>query len=152
MTAQALFMGMFGNSVVHGKSHQIVALHTADRSRDILSKNTNLCPRLNQLKKEGVAAPDFQAFNVSSEAQLMRKLMGEKLGRVMSNPSDCLMTTICNDRTLPKIVNDYHGESRSNDMNLTSDYEREFGKDRFRRLVDFVSHTTRLHVPMLELR
>lgn len=115
MSGQVLLRGMFGTEFVeHAKKNgqaPIIPLHVADRTRDVLDLNVNECPRLQTLQAEALRSLEFQAFNNSQESKTLQKFIHAELGS-LGEPLDCLMTTICTDRTLPEAINDYHKEDR----------------------------------------
>jgi hypothetical protein len=112
MSGQVLLRGLFGTEFVdHAEKYgqaPIIPLHVADRSRDILDANIVECPRLATLQQKAFASVEFQAFNNSEESKTIRRFIASELGS-LQEPLDCLMTTICTDRTLPDAINDYHG-------------------------------------------
>jgi hypothetical protein len=111
MSGQVLLRGLFGDEFVdHAKehgSHPIIPVHTADRSADILSPA--LCDRLVDLRNEAQESSDYKAFLKSKETKFLRKFIDDKLGKgtMRFDALDCIMTTICTDRTLPEAIDDY---------------------------------------------
>jgi len=87
----------------------VIPLHIADRERDILDGNGKDCARLDTIKNKAKKSPAYQAFNESQESKDVRKFMENELGMDSSDasPMDCMMCTICTDRTLPAIIDDY---------------------------------------------
>eukprot|EP00560_Eucampia_antarctica_P008333 CAMPEP_0197826666 /NCGR_PEP_ID=MMETSP1437-20131217/3591_1 /TAXON_ID=49252 ORGANISM="Eucampia antarctica, Strain CCMP1452" /NCGR_SAMPLE_ID=MMETSP1437 /ASSEMBLY_ACC=CAM_ASM_001096 /LENGTH=611 /DNA_ID=CAMNT_0043427195 /DNA_START=140 /DNA_END=1975 /DNA_ORIENTATION=- len=120
MSGQVLLRGLFRPitqtlTPIYDDSHNIiqedpvVVLHTADKSRDILSPNHKVCPRLTELSEDCFKSEEFQTFNSSNSAKQTRQLMEQNLGKNFEYDGlDCLMTTICTDRKLPDILNDYN--------------------------------------------
>lgn len=126
MSGQVVLRGMFGPEVVQEFErtgvYPTIPVHTADRIRDILDANLEVCPRLVSIVDAAKQSQEFQKFNTSSETQEIRKFMLEKLGNTI--PLDCLMTTMCTDRTLPKPIDDY------------SSYDKE--NSRFQKIAEYV--------------
>ena len=113
MSGQVLLRGMFGTQFVqhlevNGK-YPIIPLHIADRNRDVLDPDQQLCPKLGDLLKGAYSSKNWELFNHSKEASTLRQFMKEELGGTMVGAIDCLMTTICTDRELPDVLNDFHG-------------------------------------------
>lgn len=128
MSGQVLLRGMFGGS----GELTFVAQHVADRSQDIVSGiYTNTCPRLVELKEEAYQSKEFQRYNQSDEVRKLRKLTLEHFGKDFDGPLSCLMTTICNDLTLPEVINDFDSDSPP------SEFDEEYGNNRFQRLIDY---------------
>ena len=72
--------------------------------------------------------------------------MKEELGGTMVGAIDCLMTTICTDRELPDVLNDFHGVDPRKRRRLQNDEEmqdkehgKNWGEDLFQRILEFVS-------------
>jgi len=137
MSGQVLLRGMFGSEFVeHAQKHEgqfpIVPLHVADRSKDILDPNRAECPALNDLYDAAVASADFKAMNTSTDYRRLYTMIQKELGvKSIPSPLDCLMTTICTDRKLPDIIDDYYHKS----ANKTSDqWDATYGNNRFDRL------------------
>jgi hypothetical protein len=131
MSGQVLLRGMFGEDLAN---EPLISLHTADKSRDILSVSVKLCPRLLDLQAQAQESAEFQAFIHSKEAQLLRLLMKTELCRVLDHPLACLMTTICNDLPLPEVVDDFVAGQKSGDRLSKFDI---YGTNRFQRLYDY---------------
>eukprot|EP00978_Attheya_sp_CCMP212_P047769 scaffold428056_cov142-Attheya_sp.AAC.1 len=87
-----------------------MVLHTADYQRDYVGGLTQAqCPRLTELQEEAMNSPEYQfLYHESEDALQLDAFMKNELGQnFIYNAFDCLMTTMCNDRPLPPIVNDY---------------------------------------------
>jgi len=133
MSGQILLSGLFGNDNDDFSQNIKIKVHTADRSNDILEGNFHLCPKLNDLASQAYASPDFIQKNTSEDASKLRNMLKDELKS--SAPSngrepidvmvDCLMTTICTDRSLPILVNDFDGN--------------EDGSSLFMRLIKFAT-------------
>lgn len=123
MSGQVLIRGMFEDLLekhsaeLGNQSKPVIRVHTADRIRDILSPNPEICPRLRQLWDEAVHSREYaERFVKSDEAKAMKRLMTELGGDFQDSAQDCIMTAICNDKELPEILNDY-GEESTNSQN-----------------------------------
>ncbi len=145
MSGQALLRGMF-DDLLQEHSEQLgsqidptIVVHTADRAQDILSPNKNICPRLNDLYDEATNSDEYvKKYIKSDESQIMDKLMEDEYGGDFQiQAQDCLMTTICNDRTLPDLLDDYGREDRD----LSS-----YGQDLFDRLNNYVSFKVEIYL------
>lgn len=116
MSGQVLLRGMFGPELndhysTHGE-YPVLPLRTADRRRDIVDPNESICPRLAEISEEFFQSEEFQAFNQTEEAISLREFKRNVLkvnGEMMA--VDCLMTTMCTDRTLPEPLQDYNPDS-----------------------------------------
>jgi len=127
MSGQVLLRGLWGPEIVadaaataaatasattgnDGAEDPIIVLHTADYKYDVLGSNWRDCPRLEDLEKEANESDLFQKFNSSDEAVELRRIAA-KLGTNFDTDDwiDCLMTTMCTDRPLPDVLNDYDG-------------------------------------------
>lgn len=140
MSGQVLLRGLFEPElqqyVQKHKAYPTIPLHTADRHRDVLDPNGAICPRLVEIQEEVKLSADFQAFNNSKEAQTIRVFQKDELKipdqtRDM-DAVDCLMTTMCTDRTLPDVVDDYKGTNSTSDSK-----EGDLDNGWFQRLIDF---------------
>jgi hypothetical protein len=113
MSGQVLLRGLFGPEVTKEfektKVYPTIPVHTADRKRDILDANEKVCPKLVNLRQEAEQSKEYQQFNNSLKAVGIRNFKATKLGKTATNDQllDCLMTTMCTDRPLPEIINDY---------------------------------------------
>eukprot|EP00548_Thalassiothrix_antarctica_P000756 CAMPEP_0194144382 /NCGR_PEP_ID=MMETSP0152-20130528/13449_1 /TAXON_ID=1049557 /ORGANISM="Thalassiothrix antarctica, Strain L6-D1" /LENGTH=629 /DNA_ID=CAMNT_0038844219 /DNA_START=146 /DNA_END=2035 /DNA_ORIENTATION=+ len=139
MSGQVLLRGLFGQEFIdHAEKHDgrspIIPLHVSDRWQDILSPNKQECPNLSVLNQEALQSMEYKAFNSTKEYNTLRTMVINELG-FTSDPLDCLMTTICTDRTLPDVLNDYHHHSSTG--NNKKDYTTLYGPDRFERLYKF---------------
>lgn len=119
MSGQVLIRGMFEDLLerhsaeLGNQSEPVIRVHTADKSRDILSPNREICPRLKQLWDEAVRSRDYvERFVNSDEAKAMKTLMSDLGGDFQEAAQDCIMTTICNDRELPDILDDFGKNSQ----------------------------------------
>ena len=140
MSGQVLLRGLFGPEVEHyyntkDNGYPVIPLHTADYVRDVLDPNEFRCPRLKQMHDEFMQSPTYQEFLNSKESVLLRQFR-QKVLKVPEEQLDnyeavdCLMTTMCTDRTLPDVLNDYKGEVPV----TTDDSSNPYGENRFKRL------------------
>jgi hypothetical protein len=115
MSGQVLLRGMFEREIgayftTQGE-YPVIPVHTADRVQDILGANARVCPRLDQLLQRYQESDAHQAFMELEESQTIMNFHRDVLklpeGQRM-NAIDCLMTTMCTDRTLPDPVDDYN--------------------------------------------
>ena len=165
LSGQILLRGLFGEQFVrhletHNGEHPIIPLHTADRVRDILAPSTRECPRLKQLQEAIENDPDgeYQKYLNTDEVVQLQNFMQDVLGN-KDVALDCLMTTICTDRTLPTAINDYkHSHERQRQLHNgvhdgdgdDDEFEQgeeeevqkkphDYGKNLFQRIADYVS-------------
>jgi Histidine phosphatase superfamily (branch 2) len=120
--------GAFGGPVV-------VPVHTADRARDVMDANENVCPRLAEIAEQWLASDEYRSFMNSKETQTLQQFARKVLKVENMSAVDCLMTTICTDRTLPDAVNDYRGPSEGETSNAATE-GHPYGTDLFQRLFD----------------
>ncbi|GKY92818.1 hypothetical protein MPSEU_000251400 [Mayamaea pseudoterrestris] len=137
MSGQVLLRGMFeqeiDNYFAAKQEYPLLPLHTADRSRDILGANDKVCPRLLQMETEFRASQSFRSFMTSLEAKQLLDFQRNVLQLPHDQKMDaidCLMTTICTDRTLPDAVNDYTSDVA---MSADASVKRESSGDENRR-------------------
>jgi hypothetical protein len=112
-----------------------------------MDANENVCPRLAELGEEWKASVEYSEFMNSQETRTLQRFVTDVLKvQDMSNLVDCLMTTICTDRTLPKAVNDYHGPDSGvgggdrGSVGKSTD-QHPYGTNLFSRLFDFDAQT-----------
>jgi len=143
MSGQVLLRGLFGDLLskhsaelgVH--SDPTIVVHTADRNRDVLSRNFDVCPRLSELEEEAKSSVEYIRLygNENEEAQVMKRMMETELGGdFQSSAHDCMMSTICTDRVLPDILNDYGKGNANGDDDYEDTYSSAYGTNRFERL------------------
>lgn len=166
MSGQVVIRGLFGDLMAHhakmdsfrnsysglgwgGEKQPMVRVHTADRDRDIISPNHDVCPKLEELEYEALGSVAYRSqFVTSAEAELLKDLRKNGLSgstsddaeERMSTPSqcmDCLMTTICTDRDLHPLLNDY-GIENPHSEEITELY----GEELFKRMMDFATLQT----------
>jgi len=150
MSGMILLEGMYGSLMKDHEAHYkaeevgdgdrigvpVIAVHTADRDKDILAPNSLACPRLVELEMEAIGSPGYQEkFVRSEEAVVMKNLSREQfggLGRMQDADEavDCVMTTVCEDKTLPYALDE---EQSGDDQDILDKY----GQNLFQRFVDF---------------
>lgn len=158
MSGQVLLRGLLGPELIdywenHEGRHPVLPLHTADRSVDIMAPNEAICPRLAEIRERYENSAAYQTFSQSNETKLLEGFMENVLGRSVGEDYDiidCLMTTICTDRTLPDSINDYQtpgrrdlqtdnatnsSDDRSDDS--SDDGEVDYGTNLFQRLYQY---------------
>jgi hypothetical protein len=148
MSGQLLLEQFFGKLMKAHEAHYkqegksqdrpVIRTHTSDRDKDILAPNYNTCPRLTEIEMEAIGSEEYQKLYVhSAEAKTMQELTLNEFGGLdrMQNPAeavDCVMTTHCEDKTLPYVLDT---EKSGNDQTMI-DY---YGDNIFDRYVNFVS-------------
>lgn len=113
-------------------SNPIIPHHTADRPLDILSPKFE-CTSSQQATQDAMASQEFQEYVKSQESQTMQQMLQKELGIAPhANIMDCMMTAICTDRTLPKVLDDFGEEDDDN-----SEFTKLYGARRFERLMNY---------------
>ena len=103
-----------------------------------METNTKEFPRLREIWDTALKSYKFFRYIENlEEAHVLRKMMVETMGYYFTGDGvDCLMTTMCTDRTLLEVLNNYgRYEGEADDER----YNARYGRDRFRRLFDYVS-------------
>ena len=119
-------------------STPVIPVHTSDRDKDVLAPNPTACPRLVEVEMEAIGSPAYQEkFVRSDEAAVMRDLSVNEFGGAermqdADEAIDCIMTTVCEDKTLPYVLDEER--SRGNETIV-----EKYGENLFQRFVDFVS-------------
>lgn len=103
MSGQILLQGLFQNA---GE----ISVHTAFHKNDILEPADKHCPKLKTLIEKAESSAEYQLGIHSHEAKSLKKLYEKKLQGRAPDLMDCLMTTICSDRTLPELLDDFDGD------------------------------------------
>jgi ubiquitin-like domain-containing CTD phosphatase 1 len=120
----------------HGKI-PIIAHHTADKDKDILSpyRGEKLCPKQQDVMRRGLASDSYHQFFYSNESLVMRQLIDDELEPegVLFGGTDCMMTSMCTDRSIPDVIDDY-----KTTVDETNKYTKKYGPNRFERLRDYV--------------
>lgn len=144
MSGQVLLRGMYEPEIKtffrNKRIYPVLPLHTADRSNDILDPNEAVCPRLREIADAVRATDNYRAYNESGEADTLREFQRNVLKIEPDMEAvDCLMTTMCTDRTLPDAVNDYTGEDAPVTATAVEEegMNKKYGKNLFQRLYDF---------------
>ena len=129
MSGQILLRGLFEKELLIGdhaaaadtdndgsSSTAIIRLHTADYANDILTPNPRLCPNTFNLFKSAYTSDEYMRWiehervEINTIDEFIKSNMKLTNGvGAMGNMIDCMMTTICTDRTLPSYINDYDG-------------------------------------------
>mmetsp|Transcript_6453 Transcript_6453/g.13323 ORF Transcript_6453/g.13323 Transcript_6453/m.13323 type:complete len:594 (+) Transcript_6453:145-1926(+) len=139
-SGQVLLGAMFKKEALEYRKNNgkipVVEHHTADKDNDILSPHRGeaKCPHQKEVMKRAIASESFTAFYHSEESKTMRKLIDDYLEPegVLFGGTDCMMTSICTDRSIPDVINDYGNQ-------ITQDaFAKEYGPNRFQRLRDYV--------------
>jgi hypothetical protein len=125
MSGQVLLRGMMSQEIaahIHDKKvYPVMPLRTADKSRDVLFPNSDNCPRLSEIVERFQRSSTFKAFNESEEANSIRAFQRDVLKVENMEAIDCLMTTMCTDRVLPKEINDYSPPEVRRDLRRIED-------------------------------
>jgi hypothetical protein len=112
MSGQVLIRGLFDTEVQvyfedTGK-YPTIPLHIADRERDVMGPNSKVCPKLDGIADRAKLSEEYLAFSTSKDSQDVREFLKKQVGDMdQIKILDCLMTTICNDRALPDVIDDY---------------------------------------------
>lgn len=136
MSGQALILGLLEESTFS----PLVQIHLADRGRDILSINKDICPKLTELGETSQNSREYLSFASSDEAALMHQFMNESFGRILDHPLACLMTTICNDFSLPNVFDDYPLQNEKVQLHRNDTNAKlggKYGLNRFQRLFQY---------------
>ena len=140
MSGQVLIRSLF-HKLLPPDHDPTIVLHTADRDLDRLDANHKACPRLKDLELKAYESQEYKDYLNSEETKLLTKMMKQEMGRDFQDDAvDCLMTTMCTDRPLPTILNDF---TPSNDSTQKSDdylnyADTTYGSNRFQRLAKMV--------------
>jgi hypothetical protein len=145
MSGQFLLEQLFGNLMKKHEEHYkdegkdqdrpVIRVHTSDRDKDVLAPNYSSCPRIVELEEEAVASSEYKDMFVNSdEAKIMKLLAVDQFGESKMQDAweaiDCVMTTHCEDKTLPYVLD----VDKSSDDQVIID---KYGEDIFHRYVDF---------------
>ena len=140
MSGQVLLRGLFEQELlaVGDDETAIIPLHTADFHLDVLGINKHVCPRTIDVRDEAYKSDEYKEWVSSVEVKAVKAFVQDQLGmeEMPYSMLDCLMTTICTDRTLPEPLNDYDGS-----LGPTSENEGlAQNENMFERIANFVSH------------
>lgn len=129
MSGQVLLRSMWEPEIDAAKEQVRIPVHLADRSRDIVAVNEQVCPRLTEMRETLEKTPVFKGFNASKEAREIRKFMKNQLkaGDQEIDILGCLMPVVCTDKSLPDAF-----EYESSDM--------------FDRMMNFAYKRWNLHI------
>jgi len=130
----------------HNGANPVITHHTADRRNDILSsvRGKMMCSTQQAAMERSHESDEYQAFINSEESARMRQLIDDELEPegVLFGGLDCLMTSICTDRSIPDVINDYKSEkidkNDAGDDDDNNQYTKKYGPNRFERLSDYV--------------
>jgi Histidine phosphatase superfamily (branch 2) len=114
-SGQALLLGLLGadrGSASAGASAIRIPVHTADKARDVISANDDLCEKLKDLEDKAYDSKDYKHLQKDYDLKETKEWMKAHFGYKLSHPMQCLMTAICNDRTLPDVLDDYAGDEK----------------------------------------
>lgn len=147
MSGQVVLRGLLGPDLQRYYDAQrkapvasvVIPLHTADRDRDVMDANEGVCPQLAAIHSMWQNSAEYQQYTNSQEAQTLQRFVREVLRVDHMNGVDCLMTTICTDRSLPNALNDYTGPPKENDKRdpYQVSQQHPYGTNLFQRLFDF---------------
>jgi len=141
-SGQILLSSMFGPEAAayrrgHNGAAPVLAHHTADGKVDIVSswQRTWRCPQQKEVIGRAVASEAYNDFYHSEESHKIRQLIDDELEPegVHFGGLDCMMTSMCTDRGLPDVINDYRKPVDENDT-----YTKKYDPNRFDRLRDYV--------------
>ena len=120
MSGQIFLQGLFQDQLLLSNDGKI-STHTSSHKTDILEPAAKHCPKLKNLIDEAESSAEYQLGIHSHEAKSLNRLY-KKLNGKARDLVDCLMTTICSDRTLPKLLDDFDGDEhgRSNFIKISN--------------------------------
>lgn len=144
MSGQVFLRGLFGD-LLHKHAEELgshtdptITVHTADRNRDVLSVNKDICPRLEEIEHQIKNSTEYKdKFENSEESKQLTLMIETEFGSDIDSDDvrrsllDCMMSTICTDRTLPKVIDDYGKADQ--------DHYAGYGVNLFDRLQKYVS-------------
>ena len=122
MSGQILLTSIFD---FDSEKETSIDYHTADYDADPIYPNGKICPKLDYLESVAVEGDEFVRTNTSADAiRLDDILTGEELVYApWNNILDCMYTTICNDRPLPTVLDDFvSDEDRTGNFNEIIDH------------------------------
>lgn len=90
-------------------NHSTIPIHTADVLRDVLKDNEDVCPRLVKVEHDVYSSKSWKEYDDSQDG--LKDWMREQFGHKLKRPHACLMAAICNDLTLPSVVDDFPNET-----------------------------------------
>ena len=122
MSGQTLLQSLFGTSISTNKDLTRIVVHTGDYKNDILIPNPSTCPKLNDILIDAKNSKSYQTL-VSKIQSHESMLKYKHLNGDEKNIMDCLMTTICTDRSLPPGLNDFDGEEGNSTFATLMNYD-----------------------------
>ena len=110
MSGQVLLRGLFEPEILKSSDDEtaVIRLHTADFHLDVLGINKLVCPRAGDLFDEAYESDEYKKWRDNSmEVKTVTSYLKEKMGiqEISTSILDCLMTSMCTDRTLPDPLN-----------------------------------------------
>lgn len=125
MSGQVLLQSFLSqHELDHQRNKISIKVHLTDEDVDTIAPNRMKCPKLLAIEKEAYESQEYMLYNTSMEVKELRQIYqnmnsnnNNKLilsweeFEPMDHIKECLMTTICTNKTLHPIVNDFHGES-----------------------------------------
>jgi Histidine phosphatase superfamily (branch 2) len=135
MSVQLVLKGLFGENLVkYAKQHgrpPVIPLHKSD----VMQPYHCTCPRKDKIRHESYEWKERKVYENSDERKTLLKFMKKELGGtdMVDNAMECIMTTICMDRPLPKALDDY-GRPQNETL-----YHKKYGKNLLKRVFESVS-------------
>ena len=136
--------------------HPIITHHVGDKSQDYLSARhagRRQCPtQQHAILARAFQSEEYHHFDQAPDSHTMRTLIAQELtphnGSTTFGGLDCLMTSICTDRALPAVLQDYQPTTaattteEATNTTTTQDhyYTQKYGPNRFERLRKYVRH------------
>ncbi|KAL7543311.1 hypothetical protein ACHAXR_012620 [Thalassiosira sp. AJA248-18] len=140
MSGQILLRGLFEPELLNSGDDEtaVIRLHTGDYHLDHLAINHYACPKTADLYRDAYQSDEYKKWiEESMEVKTVKSFVKEQLDmdEMPFSMLDCMMTTICTDRTLPQALNNFDGslgptpweesvESSSDNGDFTSMFER----------------------------
>jgi len=108
MSGQVLLRGLFDEEVAdefyRTKQFPKIQVHTADRSKDILDPNEDVCPKLKKIKENALQSEEYKAWDNSQSVKELREFANRTLGYASEDGIlDCLMVRIYFIYSMPPI-------------------------------------------------
>ena len=117
LSSQVLLRGLFEGELagLPYEEHPTISVHTADASNDIFPtgiEQEEKCPKLKELREIAEQSKEYLDYYSGKEAKEVREFLRKHLNE---DPGtfDCLMSTVCTDRTLPDSLNAYNPHPHS---------------------------------------
>lgn len=113
--------------LLDGNATTPLTIHTADYSRDIIAPHANQCPRLHELSLEAYQSKEYHSHLFSPDIQrALSSVQQEWPQKHMNDGLDCLMTTYCTNRPLPKWLESNQNGYTDDDGSLFTDLANFF--------------------------